>query len=752
MHGSRQLSSSTRHLNGPWHSGDSLGLRCPRSRRLLSHGAAPGVKYWAYDENVSKDTSPEESPLQEGDCREAWTDHRMGLNGRLPDRRDQTSTTTDTMASPSNNSTTPPAPIDESVSLDPEPKSSTQKDRTRCRERTDPAAEKYNATSELYDAALGTKLNWTKALESVTKSEPGQPMSSRERRALIHRKAIKSLYKRKAGDRSAVEIPSVRALATALWQEDKSTQYLFRLYRELPVPGVSYLSKRTRGELLRRFSKPPNRRWVDTRRYLSLVEDMIASKLPLSRSLWTSAIHLASRASGRVWKRDLIRAVGLWQQMEHGAGVQADGVVFTILFDVSIKAGQYTVADRLLQEMTKRGHSFERSGKVSMIYYHGLQQSVDGIRQAYNDFVNRGGLVDTVVLNCLMVSFINAGEIETAAHLYHRMMQAHTTAQKRKGATKTTHHLPTLSSEFSIYHKRAQKLGQLLSASASLKDSFPNHHAALQEALPMAPDTRTFYIFLKYHAHQSGSLHGFMSVLADMESIFVVPPRGLIYLLLFEGFSKHGRKRKGWTGTRLKEAWKAYLRALYESKHRLDERFSPQTRKIVWENPLASTAAVHVSKPNPPSEDATSDLYTPLPLSSPDHEIQSGYQALHAMEREVADDEEDSDIQEFDDNAHGMEMDVDVDELFGTQIPTRHEPLEDELEEMERRIENGVFLGRRMIVTILRAFGACCKPEDVMEVWLTIERIWQPKKRKALDVIIVKDEVEKQMERMRRTY
>ena len=655
------------------------------------------------------------------------------------------------MASPSNNSTTPPAPIDESVSLDPEPKSSTQKDRTRCRERTDPAAEKYNATSELYDAALGTKLNWTKALESVTKSEPGQPMSSRERRALVHRKAIKSLYKRKAGDRSAVEIPSVRALATALWQEDKSTQYLFRLYRELPVPGVSYLSKRTRGELLRRFSKPPNRRWVDTRRYLSLVEDMIASKLPLSRSLWTSAIHLASRASGRVWKRDLIRAVGLWQQMEHGAGVQADGVVFTILFDVSIKAGQYTVADRLLQEMTKRGHSFERSGKVSMIYYHGLQQSVDGIRQAYNDFVNRGGLVDTVVLNCLMVSFINAGDIETAAHLYHRMMQAHTTAQKRKGATKTTHHLPTLSSEFSIYHKRAQKLGQLLSASASLKDSFPNHHAALQEALPMAPDTRTFYIFLKYHAHQSGSLHGFMSVLADMESIFVVPPRGLIYLLLFEGFSKHGRKRKGWTGTRLKEAWKAYLRALYESKHRLDERFSPQTRKIVWENPLASTAAVHVSKPNPPSEDATSDLYTPLPLSSPDPEIQSEYQALHAMEREVAD-EEDSDIREFDDNAHGMEMDVDVDELFGTQIPTRREPLEDELEEMERRIENGVFLGRRMIVTILRAFGACCKPEDVMEVWLTIERIWQPKKRKALDVIIVKDEVEKQMERMRRTY
>lgn len=774
LHGSRQLSTSTRHLNGLWHPEDNLGLRGPRSRRLLSHGAAPGVKHWAYYENVSKDVSPEERrPLQGGDRKEIWTNHRKELNGRPPDQREHTLSTDTTKTTTSSQSThntttttatttTPPAPIDESVALNSDTKPPpTQTDRTRSRERTDPAADKYNATSELYDAALGTKLNWTKALESVTKNESDQSMSPRERRALIHRKATKSLYKRKAGDRSAVEIPSVRALATALWQEDKSTQYLFRLYRELPVPGVSFLSKRTRGELLRRFSKPPNRRWVDTRRYLSLVEDMIASKLPLSLSLWTSAIHLASRASGRVWKRDLIRAIGLWQQMEHGAGVQSDGVVFTILFDVSIKAGQYTVADRLLQEMTKRGHSFERSGKVSMIYYQGLQQNVDGIRQAYNDFVDKGGLVDTVVLNCLMVSFINAGDIETAGHLYQRMLQAHTAAQKRKGATKTTHHLPTLSSEFNIYHKRAQKLGQLLNASASLKESFPNHHAALQEALPMAPDTRTFYIFLKYHAHQSGNLHGFMSVLADMESIFVVPPRGLVYLLLFEGFSKHGRKRKGWTAARLKEAWKAYLRALYESKHRLDERFLPQTRKIVWENPLASTAAAHMAKSSPPSEDASSELYTPLPLSKPEQpEVPSEYhyQASQTVERETAN-EEDSEVEEFDGNADNymemnedVEMDVDVDKLFGTAIRTRHEPMEDELEEMERRIENGVFLGRRMIVTILRAFGACCKPEDVMDVWLTIERIWQPKKRKALDVIIVKDEVEKQMERMRRTY
>lgn len=112
-------------------------------------------------------------------------------------------------------------------------------------------------------------------------------------------------------------------------------------------------------------------------------------------------------------------------------------------------------------------------------------------------------------------------------------------------------------------------------------------------------------------------------------------------------------------------------------------------------------------------------------------------------------DEENDNIREIDNDP---DSDVDMDELFGTPTQNQLELQEDELQEMERRIENGVFLGRRMIITILRAFGACCKPEDVMEVWMTIERIWQPKKRKALDVMIIKEELEKQMERIRRMY
>ena len=116
---------------------------------------------------------------------------------------------------------------------------------------------------------------------------------------------------------------------------------------------------------------------------------------------------------------------------------------------------------------------------------------------------------------------------------------------------------------------------------------------------------------------------------------------------MFEGFAKYGRKRKGWTGTRLKEAWRTYLRALYESKHRLGERFLPQTRKIVWENPLASTVASHASNPKRPNEDASSDLYTELPSSNSNHEGQPGHlKSLTKYGEEI--DEESDNIQEVD--------------------------------------------------------------------------------------------------------
>lgn len=88
-------------------------------------------------------------------------------------------------------------------------------------------------------------------------------------------------------------------------------------------------------------------------------------------------------------------------------------------------------------------------------------------------------------------------------------------------------------------------------------------------------------------------------------------------------------------------------------------------------------------------------------------------------------------------------IDLDVDDLFLAPTESAQSDSDPMEHELGRRIENGVFLGRRMILLIIRAFGTCCGPEEVMDVWLSLERIWRPQKRKSLDVLAVKEELNK---------
>ncbi|THC99848.1 hypothetical protein EYZ11_000660 [Aspergillus tanneri] len=555
--------------------------------------------------------------------------------------------------------------------------------------RKSPKVSLLRSTRKLYAQSLGKSLDWDSALKSVIDDSWVEPQPPRAKEL-----------------RDATDI------------------------RDLPHPGVACLSKRSRGALLRRFANPPNRRWVDARRYLALVEDMIVAKLPMSRSLWSSAIHLAGRASGRVIKADLVRSIGIWQQMEHVGGIKADSVVFTILFDIAIKAGQFTVADRLLEEMAKRNISFGRSGKVSKMYYYGMLHDADGIHRMFDEFVSSGEIVDTVVLNCLLVSFLRAGEVKTAEELYRRMIHG----QKLEEPSHSFG--PSYASGLIDYRAKSKQVNRVLQLSQALKDRLPDHHRVLQEAFPMVPDTRTFHIFLSYHAYQTGSLESFMSILKDMETIYTIPPRGMIYLLLFDGFAHHGRKKKAWTAERLQETWRAYLAVLYESKARFAERF-PTSGKLIWQNPLESHAPgdsrTHTRTPG--------DLYTPLPSSESNQNDHVEDHARTETPREETERYANNRMVE-------TEEDVDMDALFDSSTRSRQSE-HDYLAVLERQVENGVFLGRRMIIIILRAFGACCGPKAVMEVWLRMESIWQPQKRKALDVLAVKEELERQIHRRR---
>jgi pentatricopeptide repeat protein len=604
----------------------------------------------------------------------------------------------------------------------------------------DPEKDKHISTSKLYQRALADH-DWEEAVNAVV------PYSR-----------FSKLQKDMSRDQT--DIDSVAELVRALWGDSSpSTQYLFRLYRDLPAPGVAVLSQRTRGALLRLFAHPRDRRWVDARRYLALVDDMVAARLPVSRSLWSSAIHLAGRSNSKVSKRDLIRAVGLWQKMEHVAGVKADEVVFNILFDIAIKAGAFKVADRLEEEMAERGLGFSRCGKVSKIYYFGLMRDAEGIRIAFDDFIKSGEIVDTVVMNCLIASFLRAGETQTAEQLYSRMLEQQQSKNKHvlPSDDKSSFHIDgaNLSYDMPQYRQRARKLGRVLKKSSALREKFPEYHRALQDSLSMTPDTRTFHIFLRHYAHSSGQLDSFMAVMRDMERTFVVPPRAIIYMFLFEGFALHGRRKKQWSAENLRLTWHAYIRALRDSSARLRGLYL-NNRKMTWENPLAKSVAIDFVE-ELPVEDVPNGLYMPLPsvniASKPEQSAEDIPEDILKSSTTTDPHRDDQNSQsQLDDEDESSDIDeIDADEVFGpsSDFPRSDFPSEAEQTpwDPEHRIENGLFIGRRMITTILQAFGTCCGPKEVLEVWLQLERMWHPQQRKAIDVLAVKEELDKQMAR-----
>ncbi|PKY02187.1 pentatricopeptide repeat protein [Aspergillus campestris IBT 28561] len=689
VHTTRQLSQA--RLDCRRATGECLQVHRARAQRMFNSGIAPKV------EDDTEGGRAVEGPL--GD--KVWSERHDAYARSKPTQCVKATSlleaapTIDTAGfynEPEAESTTMDTAVEEDTP-GTRPNLLGRREDSRYARRTDAKEELRGSTSQLYKAIFGDSLDWKQAVDRATDD------------------AMAKVKTRPAS-------PSVEELVDALWSGTKSNQYLFRLYRELPQPGVSYLSKKSCGLLLRRFADPGKRRLVDARRYLALIDDMILANLPLSRSLWTSAIHLAGRTSGKVFKEDLVRSIGLWQQMEHVRGIQADNVVFNYV---------------------KRGIVFHRAGKVTEIFFYGAVGDVEAIRRCFDEFVASGEIVDTVVMNCLLRAFLKAGDHERAEQLYQSMVAAQRTLIL--DGDRWIHGKGRLTAEFAQYRKRNKELNRLLQLSGALKDRLPEHHRALQNAFSMVPDTRTFHILLSHHAHHTGDIHAFMSVVQDMEKTFTVPPRGMIYTMLFEGFAINARKRRGWTSARLQQSWEVYLRAIYESKARFYDRV--HNRHLVWESPVkdwmaTATAGSQVTLPKVPK-----GLYTPLPTEQ-DILVETRLSEMTEKPSEPAEDDSPS-LSEAGDPPDAERADhLDHEEMFD---PHAHNLQDDQdlLDGLEHRIENGVFLGRRMIVTILRAFGSCCGPREVMDVWLKIEHLWQPQRRKAIDVMKVREELDKQI-------
>lgn len=622
---------------------------------------------------------------------------------------------------------------------------------------------RYLSTASVYRRILGEEYDWQEAVKLVL-PHPDPP--------------------RLVDDKHEYEIdsPSVADLVAAVHAKPRNTsQYLFSLYRNIPAPGVEKLPARTRGALLRQMSNPPNRRPVDVRRYLALVDDMIACNIPMSRSLWTTAISFASRRTGkgRTKKRNVVRAIGLWQQMEHYAKIEADDVVFNILYDSAIKAGQFSIAERLEKEMIKRDIPATRFSLIPKLNHCAERQDLEGIGRAFDRFVQSGNLVDTVILNGLLSAFLKAGDSDTAEGVYERMLLAQKANKDTTPQSDITGN--SLSTRFEVYRSTTKRLGRLLKLSDTLKDPLPHHYRALQESLPMTPDTRTFHILLRHYAITTGRFDKVLLVIRDMENTFEVPPRHMIYSTLFEGFSIHGKtKKQTWTADRLWQLWHSYVWALIDSRKSQDKflgklfnfRKSDQPRHA-WVNPFTEDMDLMYSEATnaedtldipqtkgrfsvlPQIPEATDEFYTSLPSTSPDS-AQSTDKLNEPQEGQA---QSDSHSQAGGGNGKSLipRQELSLEQYERSEFLLNSKYLDKDLQDpelehasqLENHVENGVFVGRSTILHILRAFGTCTHPEDVLEAWEQLQQLWDPYHRNAVDVAIIRDELERQLEKYR---
>ena len=344
------------------------------------------------------------------------------------------------------------------------------------------------------------------------------------------------------------DLPAMAQLLKVLDRDDCTHEEAFEAYSALPFPRVSYLSFFTRRLLFRRLSVLERKGRTSKMRYLSVVDDMKATDLPMVAAEWNSAMAFCGQCFAHITGTDVENALRMWKEMEQEANVRGGTVTFNILFDMAAKAGKFTLAEMILKEMVDRRLTYNRYSRTAFIFYHGIRGDGDGVRRAYRDFVEAGEIVDTVVLNCVITSLIRAGEPAAAEQVYERMKRMHT---KQSGHR-------VLPGNW----REVRDLGRLLNRAAQRFRNDPAKSQQLREEQSIAPDLQTYAHFVEYHVCQTGELRRIAVLLAEMQQLGV-PMHGRIFTKLFKGFTYHGGVRyTSWTRARLEMVWVSMLDVL----------------------------------------------------------------------------------------------------------------------------------------------------------------------------------------------
>jgi pentatricopeptide repeat protein len=334
----------------------------------------------------------------------------------------------------------------------------------------------------------------------------------------------------------------------ALRDFSKEPEDIYKLYRELPAPRAPYLESKTRHKLLRHLAVVERKDEQSMLRYFSVIDDMRSTAIPLTTSEWTSAISFAARYVNRSTEVEVEAALQMWREMEHVAGVKGNDATFNVLFDVACKAGKFTLAEMIYNEMEARGFKYNRFHHVSQIHFYGLKGNGDGARAAYKALVEAGEIVDTVVLNAMISALIQSHEANAAENVYERMKRAHLANKDSR--------LPPRD------YKSRREINLTLLKLAKTAKKNPTKLQEFRQKSIIAPDLHTYRILVNYFAVRSGELDKVAKYLDEMKW-FQIPLHGALFLSLLKGFALHGGIRyTHWTEDRLESVWKAFIQAI----------------------------------------------------------------------------------------------------------------------------------------------------------------------------------------------
>lgn len=337
-------------------------------------------------------------------------------------------------------------------------------------------------------------------------------------------------------------------LDRAIRNQSTDPEDIYNIYRELPAPRVPYLAYWIRHRLLWRLSVVERKDEHSMLRYFSVIDDMKVSAIPLRTEEWTTAISFAARYVNKSTEAEVETALQMWREMEHVVGVKGNDVTFNVLFDVACKAGKFTLAEMIYNEMEARGFQYNRYHHVSRIHFYGLRGDGDGAREAYKALVEAGEIVDTVVLNAMISALIRSHEAHAAENVYERMKRAH--------LENTSSPLPQRD------FKTRRDINRSLLKLAVIGRQQPLKLEKFQQRTAIAPDLHTYRILINYFAVRTGELNKVAKFLDEMKW-FKVPLHGAIFLALVKGFALHGGIRyTEWTAERLESVWKSFNQAL----------------------------------------------------------------------------------------------------------------------------------------------------------------------------------------------